>query len=366
MSSFLNTLAELERRYNELDHLMADPAVAIDPGQIADLGRERAELDEVVTTFREYREVERQIEQAQQLASDGDRELAAMAEEEIRSLDEQREQLVTRLRTLLVPRDPNDEKNVIVEIRAGTGGDEAALFAADLFRMYSRYAERQRWKVEVLSSTETDGGGFREIIFEVSGRGAYSHLRYESGVHRVQRVPVTESQGRIHTSTASVAVLPEAEEVDVQINDNDLRIDVYRSTGHGGQSVNTTDSAVRITHLPTGIVVTCQDEKSQLKNKLKAMTVLRSRLFEIEQDRLAQERGDARRSQIGSGERSEKIRTYNFPQDRITDHRVKLSVSNIPAVLDGQLDPLIRELRVVDEAARLRDAGLEDVRQAAD
>ena len=351
-------LRDINQRFIDLERMMSDPEIATDPEQLMALGRERSEIEDLVTTYRQLQDVEQQINDAELMKLGDDAELATLADEEIAELSGQRDALAARIRELLVPKDPNDDKSVIVEIRAGTGGDEAALFAADLYRMYVTYAERHGWKVEVMTSSETGIGGFREIIFEVRGQGAYSHLKYESGVHRVQRVPVTESSGRIHTSTATVAVLPEAEDVDVHINDQDLRVDVFRSTGHGGQSVNTTDSAVRITHLPTGIVVSCQDEKSQLKNRAKAMAVLRARLFDIEQQRLHAERSGMRRSQVGSGERSEKIRTYNVPQDRVTDHRLKMSLSNLPGVLSGNIDEFVADLRAADQAERLQEEGL--------
>ena len=322
-----------------------------DPATLRRLGQELNALEPIVAATRELADAERRIADGRDLLASPD--MRELAEEEIHTSEARRDELLDRLRELLVPTDPLDEKNVIVEIRAGEGGEEAALFARDLYRMYSRYAERHRWKTEMLSQSASDMGGFKEVIFRIAGKGAYSRLKFESGVHRVQRVPATEAQGRIHTSTATVAVLPEAEEIDIRIPDEDLKIDVYRSSGHGGQGVNTTDSAVRITHLPTGIVVTCQDERSQLKNKAKAMAVLRARLLAQEQERRAEEEGAARRAQIGRGERAEKMRTYNFPQDRITDRRLGYNLSSMERRLDGDIDDLIDALRQQDQAERL-------------
>ena len=351
----LDKVAAIERRYEELNEMMADPAVMADPARLAELAREQAEIEEIVGVYRAYRAAEAELVDAQSLVeTETDAELVELAEAEVARLKAEQEARLAQLQRLLLPKDPNDDKNVIVEIRAGAGGEEAGLFAADLFRMYQRWADAHGFKTELMSQSETGIGGFKEVIFQVKGRGAYSRLKYESGVHRVQRVPVTEASGRIHTSTATVAVLPEADDVDVEINPNDVRIDVFRATGPGGQSVNTTDSAVRVTHLPTGIVVSCQDEKSQLQNRNKAMAILRARLYQIERERLAAERSEARRNQVGTGERSEKIRTYNFPQNRVTDHRIGKTVYNLPAVLNGELDEFIEELATTEQAERLQ------------
>jgi len=355
--TMLDRLSELEERYEELTRQMASPDHASDPSALATLGRELSRLEPVVTTIRAVRQLRAEQDATAEMAADPDEEVRAMAHEELARLNERGEALEEELRRLLVPRDPNDDRSVIIEVRAGTGGEEASLFAADLFRMYARYAERRGWPIELLAVSESDSGGYKEAIAEVTADGAYSRLKYESGVHRVQRVPVTESSGRIHTSTATVAVLPEAEEVEIALPDKDLRIDVKRSSGPGGQSVNTTDSAVRVTHLPTGLVVDIQDEKSQHKNKAKALAILRARLLEMERQRLAEERGEQRRSQVGSGERSEKIRTYNFPDDRVTDHRIGLTVHNLPGLLAGDLDRLIEPLVEHDQAERMAQVG---------
>jgi peptide chain release factor 1 len=356
MSDLIDKLAAVEARYDRLAALVADPAVQADPAEYRRHAIALAEIEELAARSREYRRVLEQIAQARDLAAGGDAELRALAEEEIAALGERQEQLLAEIRRLLVPRDPNDEKNVLLEIRAGTGGDEAGLFAADLFRMYARFAERQGWKLEVMSESAGSLGGYKEIIAVVEGRRVYSRLKYESGVHRVQRVPATEASGRIHTSTATVAVLPEAEEVDVQIDPKDLRIDTFCSSGPGGQSVNTTYSAVRITHLPTGIVVSQQDEKSQIKNRAKAMKVLRSRLYELEMRKQQEAIARDRRSQVGTGERAEKIRTYNFPQNRVTDHRINFTTHRLADVLDGGLDEIIDRVSAHFEAERLKEA----------
>ncbi|MFZ2359457.1 MAG: peptide chain release factor 1 [Anaerolineae bacterium] len=353
------SLINVEKRFEEIGALMADPTAATDYEQMARLAKERSDLEPLVETYRSFRAAEREILEARALlAEEGqDHELAEMAREEIERLSERVETLQQTLQVMLLPSDPADDKNVIVEIRAGTGGDEAGLFAADLYRMYARWAEAQRYKVELLSQSETGVGGFKEVIFSVRGQRAYSRLKHESGVHRVQRVPVTESQGRIHTSTATVAVLPEMSEVEVEINPNEIRIDVFRAGGPGGQSVNTTDSAVRLTHLPTGLVISCQDEKSQLQNRARAMQILRARLYALEMERQLDEQTEARRSQVGSGERSEKVRTYNFPQNRVTDHRVGLTLHRLDSILEGDLDELIDALTTAEQAEKMARLG---------
>jgi peptide chain release factor 1 len=354
----LEKLEVIARRYDELNELMAGPAISSDPTRLAELAREQSEVEEIVGHYRLYRSAEVELAEARLLAADGnDPEMAELAHAEVERLSADQEAREALLKRLLLPKDPNDDKNVIVEIRAGAGGDEAGLFAADLLRMYSRWAETHGYKTELLSHNETGIGGFKEVIFQVRGRGAYSQLKYESGVHRVQRVPSTEAQGRIHTSTATVAVLPEVDEVEVEVKPEEIRIDVFRATGPGGQSVNTTDSAVRITHLPTGMVVSCQDEKSQLQNRIRGMQILRARLYQMEEERRMAERSEARRSQVGGGERSEKIRTYNFPQNRVTDHRIGKTVYHLTQVLDGSLDEFIEELATADQADRLQAVG---------
>jgi peptide chain release factor 1 len=351
----LEKLAGIEARYAELEKLLADPEVALDYEKVAEYAQERAELEDVVSAYRAYKAAEEELEGARSiLDEEADEELYEMARGEVERLEERLSRLEERLRQLLLPRDPRDDRNVIVEIRAGAGGDEAGLFAADLYRMYTRYAEQRGWKTDILSSHTTGVGGFKEVIFEVNGKGAYSRLKYESGVHRVQRVPITESQGRIHTSTATVAVLPEVDEVEVHIDPGDLEIAAYGSSGPGGQHMQKNATAIRVVHKPTGMVVTCESERSQTQNRLRALNILRARLYEIEQEKQAEELDAARRSQVGTGERSEKIRTYNFPQNRVTDHRIGLTLYRLSTVLEGDLDEFIDTMATEEQALKLQ------------
>jgi peptide chain release factor 1 len=358
MDNLLNKLRDIELRYQELEGMLSDAQVASKQGLYQKYAKEHSDLTDLVEIIRQYEKIKARLAENQELLAENDEELRAMAKEEIPLLQQEMADLEGKITVLLLPKDPNDDKNVFLEIRAGTGGDEAGLFVGDLFRMYARYAEGQGWRVEVVSSSPAGGmGGFKEIIAQIEGRGAYSRLKYESGTHRVQRVPVTEAQGRIHTSAVTVAIMPEAEDVELTIDQNELRIDVYRSTGHGGQSVNTTDSAVRITHLPTGLVVTCQDEKSQLKNKIKAMKVLRSRLLDAMVQKQNAEQAQIRKTQVGSGDRSERIRTYNFPQGRITDHRINMTRYDLDNFINGNIGAMIDALASHYQAELLNKQG---------
>ena len=350
-------LKDIENRYAEVEQALGDPAQISNQQRLMELSKTHAELSPIVSAYQEYHQLESAVEETRLLIeSETDAEMVALAQEELDSLTVKQEKLTEELKMLLIPKDPNDEKNVIIEIRAGTGGEEASLFASELFRMYNRYAERQNWKLELLNSNATGLKGFKEVVFSIEGENAYSQLKYEGGIHRVQRIPATEASGRIHTSAATVAVLPEAEELDLAIDEaTELRIDTYRSSGPGGQSVNTTDSAIRITYIPTGLVVTCQDEKSQHKNRSKAMKILRARLQEQKESELNSERAETRRSMVGSGDRSEKIRTYNFPQSRVTDHRIQFSSYQLDAVLDGDLQAFIERLTTADQAEKLKE-----------
>ena len=352
----LDRLERIEKRYQELDEQMSLPEVASDLKQLQALAQERASIEDLVTKYREYKATSKSLEEVKAMRIEGlDEEMTALVKQEIESLELQQDHLLQELKIALLPKDPNNEKDIIMEIRAGAGGDEAGLFAADLFRMYSRYAQTKGWGIDIISLNESGIGGFKEIIFEIKGKGAFSRLKYESGVHRVQRVPTTESSGRIHTSTATVAVLPKAEEVDISINPDDLKIDIFHSGGAGGQNVNKVATAVRITHLPTDMVVTCQDERSQLQNKIRAMSVLRTRLLDIERRQQEEKIIRERRSQVGTGDRAEKIRTYNFPQDRVSDHRINLNLHNLPRLLEGELDELVDALATSYQAKQLEE-----------